>query len=315
LILGFQERYPAEYPALRSVEERFMKSIFRIFSQPKLVGIVLLIWGGLFISCSLEPSSESPRGKVVDPVAGMPSAFTIYEPSVTFDGTTYTLSYDVTPPTPGSSVTYKAQKTVDTSVKKPDPQSIEALIVSYSGFLTPNPGTAFNAQSNYALVSKDLPYVIIPLDTSRIKDYLSQKYPQAEGDDSPFPHLVWIEENPAIGEIETETASWAAGTYKAAGIRISGLAGNDGTVVIPGTIDDFDDGEGGRILSIATVLADDYNQKKVRYTSTINFYAGDAAEAIRTGVGSDGALENAAAAETWIKAHKPVLRVEYRWAD
>jgi hypothetical protein len=198
----------------------------------KLVKIVavsaIALIGGL-ISCSLEPSTDSSIVKTASLPAGLPAELAVYEPRVTFDGTTTTLTYNVRADFSGwtgeeSKIVYTAQKTAATAANA-DPQSVEALLWYYgetgetgaSGLFDTSAGVV--ATTGYPLKSTEpLPrYVIIPLDTSLIKEYLLKKYPGA----ADFPNLVWIEENPAIGKVETENGAWADGKYEGADLRIS----------------------------------------------------------------------------------------------
>jgi hypothetical protein len=282
-------------------------------------------------------------------MSGMPQGLTVYEPSVTWDGTTTTLTYKVKADfskwtAEASGIAYRAQK-IAANADKADPQSIEALILHYgTGGSSELFGTAIgNVEvKDYTLtatrtVGEDPetlpPYVIIPLDTALIKEYLLKKYeaaadPDSEPDlDAGSLPLVWIEENPAIGKVEAVgDDAWANGIYEdASGIRISGLVekteGESTVLSIAGAIENFDDGEEGRIRSIATVLVDGYDLKKVRYTATINFYAddlltaADLATAIKTGVAANGELSTATKARNWMKIYKPTLSIVYRWAD
>jgi hypothetical protein len=215
----------------------------------------------------------------------MSAGLSVYEPRITFDGTTTTLTYEVKANFSGwtdsaSGITYMPQKVV--TAEKAEPQSIEALIWAYAGDgeLFGNV-TALSAEDGHALkpVENQPPFVIFPLDTALIKSYLLKKYTEdPDKTDFKFPDLVWIEENPTIGIIEkvADDPAWAEGVYCINGLRISGLH-NDTTVKISGTTENFDDGakvadDKYRLPSIATVLADGKNSEG-RYTSTINFYA------------------------------------------
>ncbi|MDR1352868.1 MAG: hypothetical protein LBK05_06255 [Treponema sp.] len=251
----------------------------------------------------------------------------VYEPSVTFDGTTTILTYKVKADFPAASI-YKARK----DAAKPadaEPQSVEALILHYGA---ESPGlfgsavTSVTANASYTLAKKSTDYVILPLDTALIKEHLLKKYPQLPGG-SEFEPLVWIEENPAIGDVDPlkgDTNDWTNGTYQAAGFRISGLVNNT-TVKIAGDIDNFDDGEKltegvFRFPSIATVLAVGEN-KDGPYTSTVNFYAGALAQGILGNLINEGGVWKAqkdvslTTIKTWIKTNKPALRIVYQWAD
>jgi hypothetical protein len=274
----------------------------------------------------------------------MPGGLSVYEPRVTFDGTTTTLTYNVAvsswPDQEG--LTYTAQKTV-AAVANADPQSIEALILHYGATdrllfgSTAITSTTVGKEEKLATTKGvgdsevALPhYVIIPLDTSLIKEYLTKGLPiGVEAEKTP---LVWIEENPAIGKVETVTttdnANWKDGTYEESGLRIIGLAKSDSSVEIAGTVDNFDDGKAvgtgesppTRLPSIATVLADD-SDRNGRYTSTINFYISTCAKTIQANVTPSGddpstsEWKGTADVEQWMKTEKPVFRVVYRWAD
>ncbi|MDR1094863.1 MAG: hypothetical protein LBL31_00560 [Spirochaetaceae bacterium] len=268
----------------------------------------------------------------------MPAGLTVYEPRVTFDGTTTTLTYNVKADfsdwtDTDSGIKYMAQKAA-VAATDAEPQSIEALIWHYGAVdsgLFSTAVTTVTAETEYELKANTTKYLIIPLDTSLIKEYLLQKYTvaTATADNGKFPDLVWIEENPAIDKIDpldgTAANNWKDGTYQATGFRISGLAKPDANVVIAGTIENFDDGgkidpeqKAARIPSIATVLADGDNQK-VRYTSTINFYAGALADSIHKNLTATDTTKwaNADAAKLWMKErdNKPALRILYQWMD
>jgi hypothetical protein len=263
----------------------------------------------------------------------MPAALIVYEPSITYDGTTSTLTYTVKVSTwPESGLPYKAPKAA-AEASKAEPQSIEALIWHYGASgtagLFSETVTSVTAGTEYKLkTTEELPpYVIIPLDTPFIKGYLTKRLLTGKPEDT---GLVWIEENPAIGKVETVNtageANWKEGTYEdTTGLRISGLAKPDADVVIAGTIGNFDDGglvseENDtltRIPSIATVFADGTTVQSTRYTSTINFYTDSDATAIRDGLKgpAGGSGWKVADVKLWMKDHKPALRVVYQWAD
>jgi hypothetical protein len=290
-------------------------------------------------------------------MGGMPKDLTVYEPRITYDGTTTTMTYTVSVSDWSKDLLYTAQK-ASGNAGNAEPQSIEALIWWYGGekSLLVNdegePVSSFAKGASYKLKTKtddgdeaeDLPhYVIIPLDTSRIREELRKKLvagakedtaqEDAEGEDTDTPSLVWIEENPAIGIVETvseeeDTANWTNGTYEDEGIRIGGFYEAESTEVNTqqedepvasrykiSTIENFDDGEENRIRSIATVLADGTDRDKQRYVSKINFYAGSNATAIATGV-RDNTLNNTTSVRQWMKYNnKPVLCIVYKWAD
>jgi hypothetical protein len=283
---------------------------------------VIMGWG--LFSCTLEPTADSPANRAVDPVLGMPDGLTVYEPSITYDGTTTTLTYAVKVSNwPKEGLPYTAQKTANAN--NAQPQSIEALILRYGGLFL-SPVTAVTANASYKLKPIDgadsLPhYVIIPLDTSRIKEELGKKLPANEKAEAVS--LVWIEENPAIGEVEkVASTTWIDGKYEdPSGIRIGGFYKDQLSSLYPiSTVENFDDGKDERIRSIATVLADRIDRDKQRYTSKINFYIDTDADAIKTGVSSSPpsggtSLANAAELGQWMKDNKPVLRVVYEWAD
>ncbi|MDR1232520.1 MAG: hypothetical protein LBK61_14095 [Spirochaetaceae bacterium] len=282
----------------------------------------------------------------------------IYEPRVTREGDTTVLTYDVKADfsvwdddddDTGSGIIYKGQ-----TPGKAKPQSIEALLLHYGKTATGLFGeeiTTIATDKDYELNKGEgddpLPhYVIIPLDKFgefepyRVSEYLLKKYTVAIAavvedapDSDPYPKfpLVWIEENPAIGEVEqintTDSANWKKGTYENIGYRISGLVENiKEEVVFAGNINNFEDGgiiseeedeTATRLSSIATVLADG-TSKEGRYTSTLNFYAGAPAIAILANLKDDGEWKSAQTLEkikVWMKSNKPALRVVYRWVD
>ena len=281
-----------------------------ISKMKKMICVCAVIISGWWLfSCTLELSADSPGDRAVTLAAGMPAGLTVYEPRITYDGATFTLIYDVK--ADFSQVIYTAQRTTAAS-DEAEPQSIEALLWGYSELFSPSI-TGTKAGGKYAETKKEKDYVIIPLEISRIKEYFGKEYPKNDTDSEDFPKLVWIEENPAL---TGDKVVWKNGTYEDTGIRISGLAESGEEVTISGTIDDFDDGKEGRIPSIATVLADG-EDRGVRYTSTIHFYTGIYADAIRTGVSADEDLENAEKVRKWIKNkdNKPALRVVYQWVD
>jgi hypothetical protein len=49
--------------------------------------------GGFLLARGLELFADSPRSKTARLIAGMPPGLTVYDPSVTFNGTTITLTY------------------------------------------------------------------------------------------------------------------------------------------------------------------------------------------------------------------------------
>jgi hypothetical protein len=269
----------------------------------------------------------------------MPENLTVYEPRITFDGTTTTLTYDVKLDVSDDDdeVIYTAQKPASDATDA-TPQSIEALILQYgvqNGLFGESPVTSVTKGGEYPLAPKDVPYVIIPLETDLIREYLLEICLESatnndNNSDPVFPNLVWVEENPAIGPIDPvlpAEGNWTEGTYVATGIRISGLAmvGTDPTLGFAGTIDNFGDGgkvEPGqeesatRIPSIATVLADDYVTKNDRYISTINFYVDGVANTILANL-KDGDWKDGTGAQKWMKTseNKPTLRIVYQWAE
>jgi hypothetical protein len=255
----------------------------------------------------------------------MPPGLSVYEPRITREGDTTIFTYNVKVED-FTSIKYTAQ-TAAATVDAATAQSIEALIWHY-GVATG--GTLFgstvvskvDADQEFSLTEKTPNFVIIPLQVSRIKEFLTNRVlPPLEAESV---SLVWIEENPAIGTIDPvkNENNWENGTYEDSGIRIIGLAKpGDDDVVIAGTIENFDDGEKidpektvTRIASIATVLADGSNPNG-RYTSAINFYTASNATAILTGVATGGDLETAVAAKAWLKTNKPALRIVYQWAE
>jgi hypothetical protein len=147
----------------------------------KLIAVcaaVIMGWG--LLSCTLEPTADSPANRAIDPpVEGMPEGLTIYEPSITYDGTTTTLTYTVNVsgwPQPPDGLSYTTQEAANADNAKP--RSIEALILRYgagaNGLFSNGPVTAVTAKEQYKLKTiagtESLPqYVIIPLDTSRIR--------------------------------------------------------------------------------------------------------------------------------------------------
>jgi hypothetical protein len=300
---------------------------------------------GLF-SCTLEPTVDSPSGRVVALPEGIPDGLTVSEPRITYDGTTTILTYIVSVSAwPAGGLPYKAQaaaSSLDGGVP-PEPLSVEALILRYGALFSGDPEDPLPAveEGDYPLKpvtpvggGKALPCVIVPLDTSFIRDYLKKKLMISVTEDIAEEEvevpLVWIEENPAIGLIETvdteDGANWKDGVYEDDGIRIGGFyegEENGETVYNISTIENFDDGKEGRTRSIATVLADGTDRNKQRYTSTINFYA-DAADAKAREIkesaptesnDSGGAAYSAKTLKTWMGSNKPVLRVVYQWAD
>jgi hypothetical protein len=298
-----------------------------------LCAAAVMSWG--VCSCALEPSVDSPGNKTASLAKGMPEGLTVYEPSITREGNTIILTYPVrVSPWPEGGLAYMAQKAA-ASADKAEPQSIEALIWKYgangTAKLFSSQITGVNAESEYTLKptaadEEELPYVIIPLDLSRIKEYLSKRL-QA-GVEADQIALAWIEENPAIGKVENATVAWTDGKYEDTSIRINGLSYDTtkGSLTSSGTIDNFDDGADNRIPSIATVLADGYDRDE-RYTSTISFYTDSDVAALIAGLPITGAADededegepaaalNAAGVRKWMETHGPVLRVVYRWAD
>jgi hypothetical protein len=253
----------------------------------------------------------------------MPPGLEISLPRVTFDGTTTTYTYKIKADFSGwngasdSGIAYTAQSGAS------GPQSVDALITYYGKSEGPalfaDSITTLTANTPYKLKGNTTRYVIIPLDTALIKDYLLKKYAN-EITDTSVPYLVWIEKNPAIGNVETvpEGSNWTGGLYKIAGLRISGLYDSSGPE-IGGTIDNFDDGGTNRIPSIATVLA-------YGHTSTINFYADTSplpnpvglATDIKTKLAANGDWNTnpeLAVIKNWMKIHKPALRIMSQWAD
>jgi hypothetical protein len=262
------------------------------------------------------------------------------EPSVTFDGATTVFTYTVTADTKGSLV-YTAEGQVNANtISSYKAQSIEALIYCYGNTNPPSKGL-FNTNSpptaapyNYPLQPSVSPYVIIPLDTPLIREHLKKKVSlpvEARGDDADVNdiELVWVEENPTIGEVDvldaTGSNNWKDGTYQDTGIRIGGIHSysdlqNPPTIsYIASTIGNFADGKDGRILSIATVLADEEDQDGKRYTSTISFYisieARDMAIRLNAPIPSLEPLDTAEKLKLWMNDNKPALRVVYEWAD
>jgi hypothetical protein len=249
----------------------------------------------------------------------MPPGLSVYEPRITREGDTTIFTYNVKAED-FTSITYTAQTaaaTADDAVA----QSIEALIWHYG---VAAGGTLFgssvvikvDADEEFSLTEKTPNFVIIPLQVSRIKEFLTNRVlPPLEAENIP---LVWIEENPALGTIDpvASSSNWTAGLYEDSGIRITGLAKPSNDVEIVGTIENFDDGDttAKRIPSIATVLADGSNPNG-RFTSAINFYTASNATAILTGVATGGDLETAVAAKAWLKTNKPALRIVYQWAE
>jgi hypothetical protein len=260
----------------------------------------------------------------------MPDALTVYAPRVDYDGTTTTLTYRVAADFSNwtdteSGIEYKAEKAAATAGDA-KPQSVEALIWQYgvtSPGLFSSTVSGVTAGNAYKLkASADKPhYVIIPLDTSLIKDYLTKKLSTNSTNEEKAEEtaLVWIEENSGIDEVAPPASSdnWKDGKYEDTGIRIGGLAKPDNEVVFAGTIANFDDGKKvdpakdvTRLPSIATVFAE-------TYTSTIHFYTGNKATAILAGVAADKDLADAEKAKKWMKDkdNKPALSIVYKWAD
>jgi hypothetical protein len=295
-----------------------------IIRKRMLVACAVVVLGlGLF-SCVLEPTVDSPNSKAAELPKGMPNGLSVSQPSITFDGATTILAYKVTADF-SSGLTYTAQGSTES-------QSIDALISHYLGKKLLNGNSSVLPGQVYTLNTPPPPYVIIPLDTSLIRDWLEKKLRGnvTERDEDTDIPLVWIEENPVIGGVDalkpTATDNWQTGTYQDTGIRISGIhPSGTTTTYIPSTVENFDDGKDGRIGSIATVLADETDRnKKQRYSSIINFYARDDAEKI-TGdyalktpppTSANDITARADELKTWMKGDKPpVLRVVYEWAD
>jgi hypothetical protein len=256
------------------------------------------------------------------------------EPSITFDGTTTTLTYKITADFsrwPENSLNYTADGQPSSASA---PQSIDALIHYYgekSLF-----GTVVSGDNPLVTTGRNgnlPPYVIIPLDTSLIRDHLKKRLqPPVEvpenDEDADIP-LVWIEENLTIGKVETvdttDNNNWKDAVYEADGIRVGGCyisssATPPANGITVSTVENFDDGDDGRIRSIATVLADEKDRDKKRYTSAINFYANKEAKEIErelpgTSLSPSGTLDSARALEIWMRTNKPELRVVYQWAD
>jgi hypothetical protein len=111
-----------------------------------VVAIVIMGGGGYLISCTLDPSAEAPGSKPAGLPDGMPETPVIYEPTITFAGNTFVITYKVekldkaawvaNPP----KITYEVQSDAGT-LSKAGTQSIEALIWRYGtnsvGLLTP----------------------------------------------------------------------------------------------------------------------------------------------------------------------------------
>jgi hypothetical protein len=298
-----------------------------------VVCAVVVLGLGLF-SCTLEPTVGSPSREAAALPKGMPGGLSVFKPSITFDGTTTILTYKITADFSGwpvTSLNYIAEGSPDATS---EPQSIDALIHYYQVKGLFGPGVA----NNYLLETNGQngnlpPYVIIPLDTSLIRDYLEKRLKPSivvpENDEDIDVPLVWIEENLTIGKVETVDTTgnnnWKGAVYEdeVEGIRIGGCyvlsssppPANEITV---STVKNFDDGKDDRIRSIATVLADEKDRDKKRYTSAINFYADKEAKEIERelpGTSSSGTLNSAKALKTWMRTNKPVLRVVYQWAD
>jgi hypothetical protein len=275
-----------------------------------LLAVVLFIyWMG---SCTLEPSVESPAARLTEAITGMPDGLKIYEPQITTDGTTTTLTYTVSADFSkwsASPLEYTAQEDVveDDTLEA---QSVEALILKYGktdsdeAWLFKDAVPAVEAEMPYPLdntTGKGTPFALIQLDTERIKSILLNKRPPVDNKDPNgdpvYENIVWVEENEGgIANIEQATKDWGLADNvgnkfvdPTNGVRVLGLhvfTGEDDikTLKASGTIENFDDGKAvyenkdpspERDLSISTVLAGGTTKKKERYTATINFYTGD----------------------------------------
>jgi hypothetical protein len=315
-----------------------------ITQKRMLVACAVVVLGlGLF-SCVLEPTVDSPNSKPAERPEGT-EGLSVSQPSITFDGATTILTYKVTADFSNWETEGSPQYTAQGSTKS---QSIDALISHYLGkTLLVGASPVSNGQI-YTLKKRDAnndllpPYVIIPLDTSLIRDWLKKRLQppvdvSGNDEDIDIP-LVWIEKNLTIGKVEQAAVgipptppAWEDGVYEDTSIRIGGIYKLNPPpppptppIVEASTVENFADGKDGRILSIATVLADEKDQEGKRYISTINFYANNEAREIErelpgTSSSSSGTgtatLNDAKALETWMKGNKPVLRVVYEWAD
>jgi hypothetical protein len=292
--------------------------------------------GGALVSCTLEPSTEPPSEKIATHLEGLP--FDIYEPQITFGSAssmvfTYKISkVDFSNWNVGSASVYTAQKDA-TSLERASPQSIEALILYYgteSIGLLKDDGKAIEsvyAGSAGTLVTKASEdtasyshYVIVPLDTERIKLELTDMVSAGSASVTP---VVWIEENTAIGPIYSvnglgnanDGGSLGAGTYVVKGYNIGGFTFDfdNGGSVSTANIGNFNSGSGSLSTSIATVLEEGR-------TSKITFYTGVIANSLKKKLGGDvieAGSFTAGDVTDWLNEseNKPALSVEYEWAD
>jgi hypothetical protein len=315
-----------------------------MITKKKMIAVcatVAVVMGWGLVSCTLEPSVDSPNGRIAALPEGMPDGLAVSEPKITYNGNTIVLTYTVrVSDWPADGLSYKAEADAKKDEPSPEPLPVSALILRYGALFSPEEpieevedGTAYFLKPVTPVGGgKPLSCVIIPLDTSFIRDYLKKKLMIDEGvaEEEADPPLGWIEESPAIGLVEAvdteEGKNWKDGVYEDDGIRIGGFykeeEEEEGTPPYPiSTIENFDDGKKGRIRSIATVLIDGTDRSKQRYTSAVNFYAGDKALEIEGGVpqgeNKNGSLSTVAHLKQWMKLdeNKPVLRVVYQWAN
>jgi hypothetical protein len=270
----------------------------------------------------------------------MPPGLSVYEPRITREGDTTIFTYNVKADFSSwdatSGIKYTAQNDAS-AIANTTAQSIDALLMYYGAtpqtVITSTSSITKDTEYELAVIASQPKYVVIPLDTTKIKKSLTEwKLLLTNGDPSKTP-LVWIEENPAIGKVDKLKASenWEKGVYQASGFRIGGLIANKANkVVIAGCVDNFDDGgviagtteeDATRLRSIATVLADGSDLSGDRYTSTINFYSGALAEMILSNLttpAADATWKDASAVpviKLWMMTNKPALRIVYQWAE
>jgi hypothetical protein len=294
--------------------------------------VIAILWGGALVSCTLEQSVDSPGNRQASLIKGAPAGLTVYEPQITYDGDTLILTYTVRADFSKwaeGGLGYTAQ--ADTAeAANAAPQSVEALLWHYgakddASWLFAEKITSTAAETAYYLNNNNLPrFVILQLDTALIKEWLRKRIGVIKESEDKAPSLVWIEDSPGIPLIERSQGTWEKGTYEGTyeegkgGIRISGLyytaaeeSSEGNGVEIACDIDKFDEGGDKRPKSIATVLVG--NTEKDKYISTVNFYAGDTAEAIPGGITET--FKDAGSTKEWVKKNPPLLRVVYLWAE
>jgi hypothetical protein len=286
-----------------------------------VLSFVLVMGGGILISCALEASVDSPSNKRAALDQGVPDKLIVYEPQIVFEGSTSVLTYKVAVDWPSSDdVQYTAQSAAATKANA-TAQSVEALIWQYGtaegGSLLSGLDTSSGvvAGSTYTLKNAAQRFVIIPLDTELIKRELQKKgFWESAG---AFPSLVWVEDNKDGIAIESPTYNWGDGDVYAAsnGIRVWGVpktsgapaptegeGGTEETAADAGnicTIANFAEGDPAKNqpISIATVLV-------AGTTSTINFYIGGIPSA---------SMANGEAVKKWMESGSatPGVRVVY----